>query len=716
MKLFRKTVRCVLAAAVAVCLGTTCVLSSNADTDPKDRYSGTADSIAVPLLEAAKKSEVHFGDVDYSSGITTTDALCALQGAVGKIELKDDEIERANVDASADADGNPSVTTADALLILQRAVRLEVDFPAESAVADQWLSSKGKLKFREDGTFHLLQVSDLQDNCNSGESLKEGTKQRLEAMIEATDPDLVIFTGDQIWPNGLTDEAYFIRYVDRMTEMLEEKGIAWGIVFGNHDNETGYEGLNSTVRKWRQIEIYESYPHCVAVSGDPDIFGVGNYVIPILSNDESRIEFNVWCLDTGDYTRNIDKTVYDTSNTEYYSQVDRPDKYDFIKYDQQLWYYNTSTILENYNGGQKITGAMFGHICLPEFKDMYQNREDESVHFTGYRKEEECCASVNSHMFDTILARGDVKGYYTGHDHINNYSGMWQGIELAYGGSLTTDMYGSYNTNLPSPETQGGRLFTIVQGENGDAATYTSKFVSYDSVKNSATAKKTLSIGKAPFSGDILSMESGLLPVYRAKGFDSYPFDIDCLSAPTLSAASGKGFRNGNALAVLKGGDRKVSDPAIGRIDNCCLGVTLDSVTNAGSNKYLRVWVDFTGVDFRKAGFGLVGTDGTVYCTDYKDGASAPFYYLPEDSDTWQTFYHGADGCFGTAQSSSVADFKGWLAFPISDFATAESTGANPSSASVKEMFFFFDFADVNMVGSAFYFDEIGLVPEYWVF
>ena len=63
---------------------------------------------------------------------------------------------------------------------------------------------------------------------------------------------------------------------------------------------------------------------------------------------------------------------------------------------------------------------------------------------------------------------------------------------------------------------------------------------------------------------------------------------------------------------------------------------------------------------------------------------------------------------------AGMAAIKGLsvIALSLIHISTAESTGANPSSASVKEMFFFFDFADVNMVGSACYFDEIGLVPE----
>ena len=34
----------------------------------------------------------------------------------------------------------------------------------------------------------------------------------------------------------------------------------------------------------------------------------------------------------------------------------------------------------------------------------------------------------------------------------------------------------------------------------------------------------------------------------------------------------------------------------------------------------------------------------------------------------------------------------------------------------MKEVFLFFDFTELSMQGSTFYIDELGMVPEYWVF
>lgn len=724
MKLFKDMAKAGLSAVLAVAVALSGLIFASADaSDPREGYTGTADEITIPALEESKQSNVYYGDVNFSSDISAVDALMVLLNSVGKITLTDGQKIRANVDGSADAQGNATVEASDALLILQRTVGKDVDFPAEKAVVEKALNMKVKLKCREDGTFNVLQVSDFQDNCNANETIKDGTMKRFNAMVDATDPDLVVITGDQIWPNPLNDEKDFIRYVDIMVGRLEKDGIPWAVVYGNHDNDVGkHDAINTKVRKWRQQEIYESYAHCVATAGPEDIFGIGNYVLPILTNDESSIAFNVWCLDTGDYNENLDKSVYKFKDSEYikngyYTSVSGHENstYDFIKYDQQLWYYNTSTIMENYNKAE-IPAIMFGHVCLPEFIDVYENRNDASVNFTGVNKEGCSCGPVNSHMFDTLLARGDVKGFYVGHDHINNSSGMWKGIELGFDGALTTDMYGSYNTNLPSPETQGGRIFTIKQGENGNAATVTNKWISYDSVKSAEKGETTETIGNSPFAGQIIDLEAGKLPTARIKGFDAAPFDCNAKTPAVLSLANGKGFRNSAALAILKNGNQTSFD-GIGRIDNSSIGISLDTPTAVGNSKYLRIWVDLTGVDFRKANLGLIAQNGTVYTTDNKDNSETPFYYLADGEKTWKKLYHGGDGCFGNAQGSSVRDYKGWLAFPIEDFAASTSSPAGPGSSVVmKEVFLFFDFTELSMQGSTFYIDELGMVPEYWVF
>ncbi len=142
------------------------------------------------------------------------------------------------------------------------------------------------------------------------------------------------------------------------------------------------------------------------------------------------------------------------------------------------------------------------------------------------------------------------------------------------------------------------------------------------------------------------------------------------------------------------------------------------------STAYLRVWVDFTGMDFRKANFGLVAPTGDLYTTDESDYVpELYFYYLPEGSETWQTLAHGSDGCFGVEQDSSVKDFKGWLAFPVKDFTYRYGTGSGTGSAGeayphneIAGVYMFWNYAGSVSEGTKFVLDEMQLVGDYTVF
>lgn len=146
--------------------------------------------------------------------------------------------------------------------------------------------------------------------------------------------------------------------------------------------------------------------------------------------------------------------------------------------------------------------------------------------------------------------------------------------------------------------------------------------------------------------------------------------------------------------------------------------------TKYPSTAYLRVWVDFTDVEFRKANFGLVSPTGDLYTTDESDNVpDLFFYYLPEGSDTWQEYKHGSDGCFGADQSSCVKGFKGWMAFPVKDFTYRYGTGSGTGSSGeaypydeIAGVYLFWNYSSGTAEGSKFVLDELQLVEDYTAF
>lgn len=67
------------------------------------------------------------------------------------------------------------------------------------------------LRFREDGSFRVLQMADVQD----GPDVLPDTIRLIREAIREADPDLVVFTGDQI--RGY-DPAYIDTFLRRRGE------------------------------------------------------------------------------------------------------------------------------------------------------------------------------------------------------------------------------------------------------------------------------------------------------------------------------------------------------------------------------------------------------------------------------------------------------------------------------------------------------------------
>ncbi|MDR2849614.1 MAG: metallophosphatase, partial [Verrucomicrobiota bacterium] len=110
------------------------------------------------------------------------------------------------------------------------------------------------------------------------------------------------------------------------------------------------------------------------------------------------------------------------------------------------------------NGGKPLPALAFFHIPLNEYGEM--------VHFNakriGDRGENECPGQLNPGMFLAMVESNDVMGIFTGHDHVNDYIGLWKGVALGYGrfsGTKTTYVKEPHGARLIELSASGGREF-----------------------------------------------------------------------------------------------------------------------------------------------------------------------------------------------------------------------------------------------------------------
>ena len=213
--------------------------------------------------------------------------------------------------------------------------------------------------------------------------------------------------------------------------------------------------------------------HVLAKAGPEDLPGEGNYFLPIL-NEKDEPVFGVWGMDSQqdfktqtvplDYPGDLYWDVLMPSPIVSYSD------YDFIRFEQVMWYWNTSVELERLCG-RKIPSLMMFHIPLIEFHAMLRNAG--RTRLRGEYNERVSASEINSGIFAAAFQRGDVKAMFAGHDHINTFDGVYAGIHMGFDGSIGYDAYGT-RENDPGHDRErlrGGRLFDIRLSDPWDIRT-----------------------------------------------------------------------------------------------------------------------------------------------------------------------------------------------------------------------------------------------------
>ena len=316
------------------------------------------------------------------------------------------------------------------------------------------LYTKHPLRFSADGRFRILMVSDIHGGIGFA---AEKTLTALRALVDESEPDLVIFGGDTAGPGVIhVETADDLRSVlDVLSSPMEEKKIPWAHVYGNHDDNFGLSNEDAQT-------VYESYPYCVSKRGPEEISGTGNYVLPVWDSTGEKILYNVFGLDSHSGMREFSDKFDLPSDTRFFSPSSLAQSgYDTVHFDQIMWYWQTSVQLEKF-AGRKIPALMIMHIPLPEHALVTMHRD--ACGFEGTQLEDVACAPLNSGLFSACLQRGDVKGIFCGHDHVNDFTGTYCGIKLGYDAFLS---YHACHRN----ELRGGRIFDLCVSDPSDIQT-----------------------------------------------------------------------------------------------------------------------------------------------------------------------------------------------------------------------------------------------------
>lgn len=272
------------------------------------------------------------------------------------------------------------------------------------------------LTVKDPSRIRLLQVTDLHFFCGRdqhGRGPDERSVSDLHRMIERFEPDLVAVTGDTWHDNPDGRGAEFLAYSLRHLEAL---GTPWLFTWGNHDQLNDYVAAHDALRTARQ-SLYRGGPQG------------GNYTVE-LQDREGRRVWELICLNTTNLG------------------LQRP---------QRDW-------IDALHARRTAAGAVhppaFCFLHIPVLQYHYLWAE---AFASGLKREEVCSWGENGSGLWHLQRLGTVKALFCGHDHVNDYAGLLEGIELVYGRATGHAGYGGEEVR------KGAKLITV----NAVEQTYT---------------------------------------------------------------------------------------------------------------------------------------------------------------------------------------------------------------------------------------------------
>lgn len=293
-------------------------------------------------------------------------------------------------------------------------------------------TDKVPLRFRSDGTFKIVQFTDLHYGEGVGKDINSSIVQ--STILAAEEPDIVILTGDMVsgyaW-NG--SHGWFAKRWQQLTTPMIKANIPYALALGNHDDE-------ADLTRDEIIKLDQQIPLSYTQRGPLNITGASNYVLPIYSstsqstNPEDLIS-NLWIFDSGDD-----------------NCLNIPG-WDCVHPDQIEWYRSTSNSFREQTG-KIIPGLSFFHIPVPEFMDVFNYEETYGL----LRDTGVCCFSINTGLYAAVIAQGDIVSMHCGHDHDNDFWGSLFNVTLAYGRKTG---YGGYGP--PPGWLRGARVIEITE-------------------------------------------------------------------------------------------------------------------------------------------------------------------------------------------------------------------------------------------------------------
>ena len=262
------------------------------------------------------------------------------------------------------------------------------------------------------------------------------TLRLLRETVAAEQPDLVLFVGDNATGS--------IPCIEAFTACMTELAVPWCPVLGNHEGEHPTDTDRATT-----VSIFKRSPSCLLpaektkTADGRTLFGHTNYAVP-LYNLRGEVCHKLIFLDGGNEMSAEDKRRFGLEDPPRFA-------YDFLKEEQIDWYKEEMQ-------KDNCPSTVFCHIPLPEFRTAI---EAGIPVLSGMKREGICSPLHNSGMFSAMQTTKKPAAYVCGHDHVNDFCILYDGVKLMYNRAGGLAAYNAVSKKLSDHSLLGCSVYTV---------------------------------------------------------------------------------------------------------------------------------------------------------------------------------------------------------------------------------------------------------------
>lgn len=232
---------------------------------------------------------------------------------------------------------------------------------------------------------------------------RKKTLEDLPRLVDHAKPDLLLVTGDLWHDNPDNRGAEFMAY---SVEQLTSLGVPWAFTWGNHDQLDDYPVGH---------KMFSEAKHSLYAGSEKD----GNYVIS-LEDASGTALVQLFCLNT--------------RNTGMHAEA-------------RSFVAEAAAVLDSAGPRPMRLGAF--HIPVRQYEDVWEQKIAAGIIGETVCFEQEDRSSI------PVLHEAGIQAVFCGHDHVNDYSGVMEGVDLIYGRATGHGGYGADKV------AKGAKLYTL---------------------------------------------------------------------------------------------------------------------------------------------------------------------------------------------------------------------------------------------------------------